>query len=196
MIVVQVLIVAWLLTLLGVRSRFLAALISLLVLVPVRDGVSAAMALRGLWGDPSITTLQLLVLAWVGATPRAFSEGWRAPACIAALALPLYASALGLWNLDLDLYRFGYQPAALVAALGVVALVAWWQGEPLYLYLLAIDLAAWRAGVLESTNLWDALFDPLLMFAMMALTLRNAYRTYKLGSARQVPRKLHGTSTA
>lgn len=194
MIVAQVLIVAWLLTLLGVRSRFLAALISLLVLVPVRDGVSAAMALRGLWGDPSITTLQLLVLAWAGRTPRGFSEGWRAPACIAALALALYASALGPWNLDL--YRSGYQPGALVAVFGIIAVIAWWRGEPAYLYLLAIDLATWRAGVLESTNLWDPLLDPLLMFAMMALTIRNAYRVYKLGSARPVLRKAHGTSDA
>jgi len=194
MIAAQVLLVAWLLTLLGVRSRFVAALLSLLVLVPVHDGVSAAMALRGLWGDPSITTLQLLVLAWVGATPKAFGEDWRAPAFVAALAAALYATALGPWNFDL--YRFGYQPAALVAVLGAIALVAWWRGESLYLYLLAIDLAAWRAGLLESTNLWDVLLDPLLMIAMLALAIRNGYRADKIRSgAHQATQATHAAKS-
>jgi hypothetical protein len=174
MLVAQVLIVAWLLRLVGVRSRVVATLVSLLVLVPVHAGVPPAMALRGLWGDPSITAVQLLVLALVGKAPKAFREGWRAPAVIAVSAAALYASALGPWNLDF--YRFGYQPAALVTVLGAIALIAWWRGQPLYLYLLAIDLAAWRAGVLESTNLWDALLDPLLMCAMLALALRNGRR--------------------
>jgi len=174
MIGAQVLIVAWLLVLIGVRSRIAAVLLALLVLVPVHGGVSPAMALRGLWGDPSVTTLQLLVLALAGRTPPALRSGWRAPACLTVVAAALYASALGPWNLDL--YRFGYQPAALAAAFGAIALIAWWRGQPLYLWLLAIDLIAWRAGCLESTNLWDALLDPLLMFAMLALILRNGYR--------------------
>ena len=174
MIGAQVLIVAWLLVLIGVRSRIAAVLLALLALVPVHGSVSPAMALRGLWGDPSVTTLQLLLLALAGRTPPALHSGWRAPAFVAVVAAALYASALGPWNLDL--YRFGYQPAALVAAFGALALIAWWQGQPLYLWLLAIDLIAWRAGCLESTNFWDALLDPLLMFAMLALILRNGYR--------------------
>ena len=175
MICAQVLIVAWMLTRIGLRSRIVAVLLALVVLVPVH-GVSPAMALRGLWGDPSITTLQLLVLALVGTTRPAVRGGWCAPALIALLAAALNASALGPWNIDL--YRFGYQPAALVAALGAIALIAWWRGHPLYLWLLAIDLIAWRSGWLESTNLWDALLDPLLMFAMLALALSNGFRAY------------------
>ena len=177
MIGAQVLIIAWVLTLIGVRSRILAVLLALLVLVPVHAGVSPAMALRGLWGDPSITTLQLLVLACAGRTPPALHSGWRAPAFITLVAAALYASALGPWNLDL--YRFGYQPVALVAAFGAIALIAWWQGEALYVWLLAIDLIVWRTGWLESSNLWDALLDPLLMFVMAAIVLRNGYRAYQ-----------------
>ncbi len=174
MIAAQVLIVAGLLVLIGVRSRIAAVLLALLVLVPVHGGVSPAMALRGLWGDPSVTTLQLLVLALAGRTPSALRSGWRAPAFLAMVAAALYASALGPWNFDL--YRFGYQPAALVAAFGALALIAWWRGQPLYLWLLAIDLLVWRTGWLESTNLWDALLDPLLMFALAALAIRHGYR--------------------
>lgn len=174
MLLAQVLIVAWLLTVLGIRSRFIAAIIALLALLPLPEGVSLAMALRGLWGDPSITALQLLALAFVGRTPAALRHGWRMPAAIALLSLALYASALGPWNIDL--YRLGYQPAVLLAALGAIALLAWWRGQPLCLWLLAIDLLAWRAGLLESSNFWDTLLDPLLMSVMLALALRNGYR--------------------
>ena len=177
MIGAQVLIVAGLLVLLGVRSRIAAVLLALLVLVPVHGGVSPAMALRGLWGDPSVTTLQLLLLALAGRTPPALHAGWRAPAFLALVAAALYASALGPWNFDL--YRFGYQPAALVAVFGALALIAWWRGQPLYLWLLAIDLLAWRTGWLASTNLWDAMLDPLLMLALLALAIRHGYRRYQ-----------------
>ena len=174
MIWAQVLIVAWLLTVLGVRSRFVAAIIASLALLPLPEGVSPALALRGLWGDPSITSLQLLALAFVGSTPASLRHGWRVPTAIALLCVSLYASALGPWNIDL--YRLGYQPAVLLAALGAIALIAWWRGQPLCLWLLAIDLLAWRAGLLESSNFWDTLLDPLLMSVMLALALRNGYR--------------------
>ena len=173
MIWAQVLIVAWLLTVAGLRAHIVAILVALLALVPMHEGLSLAMALRGLWGDPSITTLQLLVLAVAGRTPTALRHDWRFPAAIFLLSLALYMSALGPWNPDL--YRLGYQPASLVTVLGIVAVIAWWRGQSLYLWLLAIDLLAWRAGWLESTNLWDAMLDPLLMFVMLALALRNGY---------------------
>ena len=177
MIWAQVLIVAWLLTVLGIRSHIVATLAALLALVPVHEGVSLAMASRGLWGDPSITTLQLLGLALSGKTPTTFHQNWRAPAVIALLSIALYASALGPW--ELDLYRLGYQPAVPVAVLGSVAVIVWWRGQSLCLWLLAIDLLAWRAGLLESGNLWDTLFDPLLMLVMLALALRNGYRAHQ-----------------
>lgn len=174
MIWAQVPIVACLLVMLGLRSRMLALLLALLILIPLRESVSLAMALRGLWGDPSITTLQLLALTLTGKVPQSLRSGYRAPAVIALSGLALYASALGPWNLDL--YRFGYQPALLGGILAAVALAAWWRGQAWWLWLLTIDLFAWRAGCLESSNLWDTLLDPLLMLAMLALALRNGYR--------------------
>lgn len=177
MIWAQALIVVGLLTALGVHSRLLISFVALLALIPLHEGVSAAMAMRGLWGDPSITALQLLLLACAGRTPAALRHGWRAPTAIAMLSFALYASALGPW--DIDFYRFGYQPGVLVAALGAIALIAWWRNQPVYLWLLGIDLLAWRAGWLESANLWDTLLDPLLMLAMLALALRNGYRAHQ-----------------
>ena len=173
MILAQALLVAWAMALLMPhRLKFLACLIGLLTLIPLSQGVSAAMALRGLWGDPSITTVQLLILSLLGLTPTAFSRGWRGPAFIVAIAALLYPMALGLG--DVDPYRLGYQPWVLVAVLGAAAVAAWWRGQPLYLWLLAVDLLAFAAGLQESTNFWDYVLDPLLTLAMIVLLIRKA----------------------
>ena len=177
MIWAQWLLLTWLLNVCGLRSRILCALLALLAFVPLHAGVSAAMAARGLCGDPSFTTLQLVVLALLHRTPIAIRYGWRLPAFIAGLSLLLYLSALGPW--DIDLYRFGYRPGYLVATMAALALYAWWRGYPQFLWLFAIDLLLWRAGLLESTNLWDALVDPLLMLAMLAVAMRNRYRAHR-----------------
>jgi hypothetical protein len=157
------------------RSRlFVAAGGAALALLPVADGVSAAMALRALWGDPSVTTLQLLILALAG-RPAPID---RAPAAaLAIFGIAFYVLALGLG--DFDPYRLGYAgwPAvALVAVLAGPALLAWRQGQPLWLWLLAVDVAVFAAGLPESGNLWDVLFDPLLVAAAMIHAVRSRRR--------------------
>ncbi|HQR03264.1 MAG: hypothetical protein JSR19_10325 [Proteobacteria bacterium] len=177
MLLVQVLLLAWLFTrVLPRRWHLVAAALSLLSLAPWGE-VSPAMALRGLWGDPSITTVQLLVLALFERTPQAIARGWRGPAILTLIALVFYPLSLGMS--DWDPYRLGYQPGLLVALLAVPALWAWWRGEALWLWLLAVDLVAWSAGMLESANLWDTLLDPLLAVALLILTLKNGWRAYK-----------------
>lgn len=162
----------------------LGAVIGLLALIPwssgAISGVSPAMALRGLWGDPSITTLQLLFLALISRTPSAFTTGWRAPAAIAAIAALFYPLALGAT--DFDPYRLGYPSLLallLVLPLGIAAVTLWWRGQSLWLWLLAIDLLAWTIGLLESPNLWDTLLDPLLAVTCLVLAVRNGWRTYR-----------------
>lgn len=177
MILAQVLIVTALLAwLLPRRWQFIAAVIGLLSLIPLPE-VSPAMALRGLWGDPSVTALQLLALCLTGHAPRTFVVGWKGPAGIALIALLFYPLALGSGSFDP--YRLGYQPWLLVAVFALPALYAWWRGRPLWLWLLTIDLLAWAAGLLESPNLWDTLLDPLLALACLFLAVRNGWRTYK-----------------
>jgi hypothetical protein len=132
------------------------------------------MALRALWGDPSVTTLQLLALSLAG---RPAPIG-RTPATVLAIfGIAFYVLALGLG--DFDPYRLGYGgwPAAtLVSMLAAAALLAWRRGQPLWLWLLAVDLAVFAAGLPESSNLWDALFDPLLVAAALILALRGRRR--------------------
>ena len=161
------------------QSRLFAAGAAALSLIPLADGISAAMALRALWGDPSITTLQLLALSLAG---RPAGIG-RAPAAAFALfgiafyLLSLGDFGLGDWGLgDFDPYRLGYAAWPLTTALGAAALFAWWRGQPIYLWLLAVDLAVFATGLPESTNLWDALFDPLLVLAALIAAARSLRR--------------------
>lgn len=158
------------------RWKLLVLLPAVLTLAPLGEGVSLAMMLRGLWGDFSVTSLQLLLLCLIGRPAQ--DLGWRGPALIAAVATLFYPLALGLS--DFDPYRLGYAAWPLLAIFGAAALVAWWRGQALWLWLLSIDLLAWAAGLLESPNLWDTLLDPLLAAAMLILALRNGWRTYKI----------------
>ncbi|QDX80150.1 hypothetical protein B9N43_02075 [Denitratisoma sp. DHT3] len=157
------------------RRRWLALPAAALSLIPLQEGVSVAMMLRGLWGDFSITGLQLLALSLAGRPAAAL--GWRGPAVIAAGGLLFYPLALGLG--DFDPYRLGYAAWPLLLPCAVLALLAWWRGQALWLWLLAVDLIAYAAGLPESPNLWDTLLDPLLVLAMLIIALRNGRRAYQ-----------------
>ena len=173
MLLAQSLLLAWLLSLWLPRHRlWLAVALGLCAQIPIPvAGLSFAVALRGLWGDPSVTTLGLLVLGLAGRPPAAFTHGWRAPTAIAAFSLLFYPLALGAG--DFDPWRLGFQPAPLLAVLALPALWLWRRGQPLWFWLLLIDFIAFAAGLLESSNLWDYLIDPLLALASMVLAVRN-----------------------
>ena len=171
MSIVQTLLVAWVMRLLlPKRWSWLALVLAPLALLPIFHGIAATTALRALWGDPSMTTLQLVVLTLVGRPPAAFND-WRAPAIIALAGAIFYPLALGFGNLDP--YRFGFQPVYLVVLTMLPALLLWWRQQPLWLWLLTIDLAAFVLHVLESSNFWDYLLDPLLAFGCLLLAIRN-----------------------
>ncbi len=175
-LLLQSLLLTWVVARLLKRSLPLAVVIGLLALLPLQNGVSLAMALHGLWGVPSITTLQLVALSLCRRTPSAISRGWRLPAAFALFGCVFYALVLGTGNFDP--YRFGYQPAWLVAGLSVIAAFAWWRRQAFVVWILAIDLLAFAAGLHESSNLWDTLLDPLLILAMLVLAIRNVLRRH------------------
>ena len=173
MLPAQSLLLAWLLSLFLPRQKlWLAVVLGLGALAPIA-GLAPAEALRGLWGDPSFTTLQLLVLGLAGRPPAAFARGWRAPAAIAAFSLLFYPLALGAG--DFDPWRLGFQPAPLLAVMALPTLWLWWRGRPLWFWLLLIDFLAFAAGLLESSNFWDYLIDPLLAISSMVLAVRNRF---------------------
>ena len=160
-------------------SRTAALIVAVLAQVQWSNGLSAAIALRGLWGDPSITTLQLLVIAFLGRSPASLARGVLAPALFAGAAAFFYLHSLG--SGPLDLYTLGDTTGrpVLIASGALVVLMLWERGHAFWLWLFAIDLIAFAAHVPESANLWDSLLDPLLAFACLFLALRNGWRLMK-----------------
>lgn len=140
------------------RAALAATTLALLVgVVPVMHGV---------FGTPSLTLLALAVHQLAG-KPSPLS--YRPALGLLAFALPFYAAALGAGAFDP--YALGYQPSALLAGLAPLGLLLWWKRLDAWLLILALDLAAYAGGLFA--NLWDALFDPLLVLLALALVVRQ-----------------------
>jgi hypothetical protein len=78
----------------------------------------------------------------------------------------LFYVLAGLWRLT---HAYGYQPWAILVAL--TARVAW-QGRAPGLTLLLCCLAVYALHGLTSNNLWDYLFDPVLMIMLGVSVIR------------------------
>ena len=150
------------------KSRSLVGLCFVVMWIPL--GVAhlpVAAYLRGLTSDFSVS---LVVLATLNLFSRLFSlkffdrrERQAVFYGVAATALFLYPLALG-WG-DWDAYRLGWGSVAMWAGLLLVCIVCWVAKLRLLPLLIGLAMASWAAQLLESTNLWDYLFDPWLATA-------------------------------
>ena len=96
-----------------------------------------------------------------------------------AFVLPFYMMALGM--VTFDPYAFGYQPWAPLILLAPIGFGLWWQRQDVWLMILAADLAAYAGGFFA--NLWDALFDPLLVLLALIVAARPlAFRLIASGT--------------
>lgn len=128
-----------------------------------------AMAAYGTFSTPSVTLLQLALLALL--TPRPTPLSFRPALVLLLIAAAFYPLALG-WT-SFDPYALGYQPRFLLLALIPLAAVIYWLRADRWLLILAIDLAAYASGVFA--NLWDVLFDPLLILLALFIVVRGAF---------------------
>jgi len=127
--------------------------------------------MHGAFGTPSVTLLLLALLQLANRTPSPFT--YRPALGLLLFALPFYAASLG-WS-SFDPYALGYQPWPLLGALIPVGLALFWRKFDLWLIILAVDLAAYASGIFA--NLWDVLFDPLLvLLALVIVTRRQIIR--------------------
>jgi len=133
-----------------------------------------APAMHGIFGPPSLTLLTLALLQLANRTPSPFT--WPVARGFLLFAPWFYLPALGAG--PFDPYALGYQPWPLLAALVPVGIALWWRQQTLWLGMLALDLASYAAGV--HRNLWDALFDPLLLLLALALAARQAYIAFRM----------------
>jgi hypothetical protein len=146
-----------------------------IVLLPVND-LFVAEYMRAAIGDLSITS-QVLLAAAVAAyiVDRGFIDDRNVRAIMASLAimaLLLYPMALGLT--PVDPYSLGYSSAYFATALLAATLTAWHAGLYWLVACVVLAIAGYVVGILESTNLWDYLIDPLVAVYALAWTLARA----------------------
>jgi hypothetical protein len=148
----------------GRRGVGFAALALALALVPL-GGLPLVGYVRGITGDLSVTTLVLLTLGLLGrfVTDVEPHERHALSVLVVLGALFLYPMALGLGSFDP--YRLGFEPSGLLAALFVVAVVAWFRQFYVLLVAVLVAVSSHALALMESPNLWDYLFDPWLVVA-------------------------------
>jgi hypothetical protein len=183
--------VGWMLLLVVLLGwRRWPVLFLLIVPLPVGDGVSLFGMLRGLFGGLSVTTVIFLLSLTAQKTEGipffAGQETKWLPPLIAALALLFYPPALGLGMLDP--YAWGHDEAlALPLVVGALALAAWLANWRMSALALVLALTLWRLRLLESTNLWDYLLDPLLTFTTFGLLAVRGVRHMRLSRIKETP---------
>lgn len=156
------------------RRIALAAMVGAVALVPFGAGISAVYFSRGLLGDPSVSTVLLLLVSLYRASRELRPVPAFIPWWVTVLGAPLYATALGAGGFDL--YEWGYGGHKLLPLLLFAAAIAW-RRHPVLAGMLGMDMLAWHFHLLESTNLWDYLLDPLLfIWAFWRLVLAMAKR--------------------
>lgn len=138
------------------------ALLMLLTLTPV-DGLIVAGYVRGLIGDPSFATVLMMAMAAIRQLTRHRTFDERN---ISALLLSLLVGGCVLYPLALGLgmydpYALGYGSWAFYIVLLAVALTAWGLSLHLVVIWIVVAVAAYTTNLLESTNLWDYLIDPI-----------------------------------
>jgi hypothetical protein len=142
----------------GWRRLPLAVGSASLALAPIIGGESPAMWVHGALGAPSLTLLLIAGKRLLApASPPLLNR--PAAALILGVALVFYPLALGLG--PFDPYTHGYQPLTLLLALAPLGSWLAWRRHDTWLLVLSLDLLAYAAGVFG--NLWDALFDPLVV---------------------------------
>ena len=171
-----------------VANRFIAdKKTNLVVVLLIAFGVPAipvqGLMIQGYWfgivGHLSVTTTLLL---GHGAIVRAFPEFQAVDTdskkflflIIGLIALPFYPLALGLS--PFDPYRLGYQPLVLSLCVMTLSLLAWQMKRRAAAFILLIALLGYQLHVLESNNLWDYLFDPLLVLYAWVLGIKTGVR--------------------
>ena len=178
----------------GRRHAWRAALVLAVfvaLLVPF-GGHSAAFYIRGAIGDLSIGSIAMM-LYW-------FLRAWGPPSLarfdreLVFMAVPLVVVAVVFYPMSLgftvtDPYAHGYYPTVLGAFLLSVFCWAMLSGWYLSAVVLALAFAAYALGWLDSDNLWDYLFDPLLVVAAVVCVALRGHQFVAAPWATLFPRR-------
>ncbi len=143
--------------------------------IPLALLAGIATLLHGFAGTPSVTLLALAV--WQLAGHASSPLGQRPAWLVIGFAVVFYPLALGLG--PFDPYAVGYQPWPLLLACGALAAALLRCRRDDWLLILTAALAGYAGGLFA--NLWDALVDPLLVLAAVAVVVRQLARWSSAG---------------
>ena len=148
---------------LSFRQRVFIALLVLAAMFAPIDGLVIAGYVRGLIGDPSMTTLVLvaciLVRKVTGRELFARSDLGATMLLTFALGIFLFPMAMGLG--PYDPYRLGFGSWPLTIALLLLTLAAASRGFVSPVLCMVLGMGMYAAGIGESTNLWNYIIDPI-----------------------------------
>lgn len=146
------------------RLMVVGALLLSGLFIPVY-GLSFAQWLRSVVGDPSV--LGMVVYANILAH-RLFKNSLLEISArtnlllgVALVGIVFYPLALGVSAYDP--YRMGYAPELMSVVLCFVSIFVWLKSNKGLAIILLLPLLAFNLHLLESTNLWDYLLDPILV---------------------------------
>ncbi len=145
---------------------------------------------RGIVGELSVTTTVLLLVHLLRPVVPLPAVGDRSrlalQALVAAGGLLLYPLTLGFG--PADPYRLGFAHTGFVCTLLLLSLIAWYNRLHAVSLCLAVDVAAWATGALESRNLWSYLLDPLVATWATASLVSRAISAVRRPGTRAQPR--------
>lgn len=146
------------------RMAVVAVLTVLGMLLPV-SGLSFAQWLRSVVGDLSVLTFILFldILAQRLSDHRLLDSVTRNKLLSGVVLAGIVFYPLALGVSEFDPYRLGYDPVLMTAILCLASVFAWMKTYRGLAIILPLPLVAFNLQLLESTNLWDYLLDPIVM---------------------------------
>ncbi len=160
------------------RTVIIIATVLFSVFSPLYHGYNLLILMHSVVGNLSITTLFILLLlifqdffiysGWdIDFNVMNRSISW----VIFIIGIIFYISRFGL-ILNFDLYKLGYYPQYILLFLVFFQLIIWYINK-LFALIWLIALVAFYFKLQSSVNLWDYLYDPILLFIALYKGLVN-----------------------
>jgi len=169
-----------------ITARSLAFSSFILCFVTI-SGDSIAVYVHGLVNDLSISSLVLTVYYLITADNNSYRMPKQSLPLLYLIALSglfFYPAALGLGAIDP--YSWGFindstemSSLIFISLLAILIIFSFNKQYSVLLLVLVLCLAAYQLRLLESQNLWDYLFDPLIFMYAFLSTLQHFFSTGK-----------------
>ena len=168
----------------NIKYAYLISLIIFSVSFVLFSGYSLNQYLRGVFNDLSISSL-VIMLAFLVKPDMYISNDNKHPVLnlLALWGVIFYPAALGFG--PFDPYAWGfinnehglYAPLLVIFLITVLMVFALLKKYFILLLCLSLSSLSFQLGMLESRNIWDYLFDPILIMFAIIVSLKQLFNT-------------------